>query len=890
MDFVSLCDLSNKCSTNDVNNGRPDGAELGNVSVKESMVCDGIVGNNHPDHKLSVLANVDEVNSNDLPNVEGGLKLSGSVGVQIGKVEKSDDVLFPVLANVNEVNSNEVPNLEGGLKLSGNVGVQIGKVEKSDDASFSHEPDSPTDIEVSGNGINLFVEVFGPLHGISEGNSKECSNFKKEGEQQCMFDVGNLVWVKTRTPLWWPGMIYNPLDTPKDETKPEKKGTFLVKYIGNTDFIWCDNSDLKPFIEYFEQLSRKSTSRSFYGAVERALFEIGQRVKSKMTCPCFSKENSSLEEKGKIDFEPALFLACVKQFAGSAYAPSKIEVTVTKNRLSSFYRSVGHLELPLQTLCAHDGLISEVNEEGCDNIFYGGREKSARAKKKRNPSDYDDLASSGKGSESRDRRKSKFLSYPFVDDDDNDKDQETEDINNGKSSKKKWSTKFLKARHVISKADDINAPSSELLDELRLVASEQFYLGESKFPDSLKRFYISFRSHEFLDADVADREAGPQPAPKKCLSETKRKKKESENPSANLESVNGKKASKQAKGKKKEQQAMPGNLELGFGSNVYLDSSRMISFLRANCKPNPGLIQPVPIPGLPDLNKSNNPIPAEQISSPVAGPTQNVQLFDVSVINDANRCPNGQFTMTRQAGPTTPVVINMGHSSFTTPPQQAPQMEGFFPKNTGPPTRKMEEINGQFAQFIPDLNGTVPDPSPTPDSRKRGSKEAALDPGGSLSLHFAPGSTLPTMEALVTTFARYGLVNPMGIQLLSESSIQIPYDRTADARFAHRSLEKKNPFGEALVSFDLHCVEEKKKIKRQQPVVVTPVEAPRAPARRAEKPDVAFMKRNVEKMKETLERMGDKIEPEIRAKLESEIRAFLGKIGSMPGSSSSPSS
>ncbi|KAL3642362.1 hypothetical protein CASFOL_013177 [Castilleja foliolosa] len=814
-----LKEMDFKCSTNAVNNGRPDGVELGDVSIKESMVDLGCSSNNYPDDELSISVNAGEINNNDMLN------------------------------------------LARGLKLSGKAGIQSWKMEKSDDTSFSHEPNLPAVIEVSGNGTNLFVEAFGPLDGISEGSSKECSNFKNKGEQECMFDMGDLVWVKTRTKLWWPGMIYNPSNVSNDETTLEKKGTFLVKCFGNASFIRCNNSNLKPFVKYFEQLSRQDSSKSLYSAVGGALFKIGQRVNSKMTCPCFSKGNSNSEEKGEIDFEPASFLACVKQFAGSAYVPNRIEMTVTKKQLSSFYRSVGHLELPLQTLCALDGSILEVNEIG----FYGGLEKSASAKKKRNPSDYADLASFGKGSESWDRKN---------------EDQETEDIISGKSSKKKWSAKFSKTRHVISKADDINAPSSELLDELRLVTNEHFYLGESKFPDSLRRFYMSFRSYVFLDANVANEEGGPEPAQKKCPSETRRKKKESENLSANLESVNGKKNSKQAKWNKKEQRLILPKLELGIGTNVYLDSSRMVSFLRTNCNPNPGLIQPVPILGLPKLNK-NNPIPA-------AGPTQDVHWFDIAVVNDTNRCPNRQFTMSRQDDLTTPMVINVELASSTTPPQQALQMEGFLPNNTAPPTLKMNEINSQLAWFIPDLNGTTLDPSPMPDSRKRGSKDAALDPGGSLSLHFAPGSALPTMETLVTTFSRYGLVNPMGIQFLSQWSINIPYYRTADARFAHRSLKKQNPFGEALVSFDLHCVEEKKKIKRQHPVVVASVEAPRAPARRAETPDVAFMKRNVEKMKETLERMGDKVEPEMRAKLENEIRAFLEKIRSAPGSSSSP--
>ncbi|KAL6524472.1 hypothetical protein OROHE_016143 [Orobanche hederae] len=925
--FVSLCNLNNNSTDGAVNNGRLSvndvklAAKLGHGSIKESVLVDGIVGNNelnkgcssdsYPDNKLSVLA---------------------------------DD---------NGINGNEVPNFGGDFKLSGDDGIRIGK---SDGVSFSHEPKSQTNGEVFGDGINLFVEVCVPLDGISVSHSNlngadEVCSFEKTGiltpavkssipkneggenvgKQECMFEVGDLVWVKTRTPLWWPGTITDPSNASNDEKKSKKKHTLLVKCFGNGNFIWCNNSGLRPFIEYFEHLSRQNTSKSFYDAVERALCEIDRHVRSKMMCPCFSKENKSSEEdlmlvgkNGKIGdvlslarFEPVNFLTCIKQFAGSVYTPNKIELTVVKNRLSSFYRSVGHRELSLQ-------MLSELKYDGRNDSIFGCREKSTRAKKKRNPSDYDDLASgdkiasSGKGSESRKRKKGKL-----------------DDILKQTISRKDGSAKSSKGHHIISKSDNISASSFELLTELCLTACDYFYLDRSKYSDSLRRFYSSFRLYAFVDADVADSKDGTPSAPKhekprhkKSLNETKRqnkrinKVKESECASANLEFVEksvdnyamGKKFSKMdnARGKK-EERVMSAGPESG---KSYHDSSFYkvcfdvpISNTASNKRDeaNPGLTHGGPISRLPDLNKyspisvehvpfgglSESPfrVLPEQENEGLVSP-QNIPQFKISTTNDANQCQNGESN-TQEAGHT---VIYTGLASFV---PQSMQVD-LFPKNEPKKRKRYEKKASQVASSIPDLNGNASDMNPLEKTtlfdgnilssegkpqQKRANKEE--DPGGSVILKFSRESDLPSKEILVAAFCRYGLLKESEIKVLSDSTVQMAYERTSDARFAFRSLEKSHSFGESLVSFDLNCMPEKKieKKMRKQPFVH--VKACKNRARPVEKPDITFMKQNVEMMKSTLEKMGDKIPPEMRARLENEIKLFLDKIASMSGSSSS---
>ncbi|CAA0820906.1 Tudor/PWWP/MBT superfamily protein [Striga hermonthica] len=1020
MDSVSVCNIDSNC-TADVNNGRPDvnavklAGNLGQGSTRESMVCDEVAGNS---------------------------ELYKGLGV-----DNLYDHKTPILANGDRIINKEMPNLKGDSKLHGNKEIQTGKLEElvgeSDDSVLSPEPSSPTEIEFSGDGINLFVEVFGPLDGLSEGNDnssvkeevEECSlenneNIKrlifnnerenKVDEQDCTFDVGDLVWAKTRTPIWWPGIITDPSS---DETKSEKKGAYLVKCFGPSTLVWRNNSDLKPFIEYYEQLSGQNTSRSFCGSVEKALFEVGQRVKSKMTCPCFSKESFNPKStNGKTDddvlslsgFNPTSFLTGIQNFASLACSPGKIEFIVAKNRLSSFYRSTGHRELSMEVLCARDGLLCEVKVEG--------REKSSRAKKKRNPSDYDDLASadkvsSSKGSESRERKRSKFLSYPF------------EDLKHGSSSMKKKSKKSMQVRHVVSKADDINAPSNELLAELRSAVCDPFYLEGSKYSDSLKRFYYSFRSYAFLDADIGDKEARAKQVtksernhPNNSCKETKAVKKktkvlkqESENSSSNLDSVkkspkmDNPEACKEAKAPKKktkvpkqESEKSSSNLDfvhtlpevnnleacketkaleittkalkqesensssildpvsklpnidnpeakgssvlhtsaekvelwvtsaglelkssLGLGTNVNNhNGSCMISFLQPspdknNNEPNH------PLSGLPDLNK-NSPFPDEQVPL-----SEHSRISKIGL----DRSSFSSSTPSKEAvGPTpSPNIQQFTNGVMSTWPglfavqPPPPKMERFFSPQTEFDKGKAEEINkaSRFPNGVENLPGANPPPVQTTAApggtnvsssdgkqpQKRARKE---DPGGSLVLKFEPGFPLPSPETLSAKFSRYGLVKKSEIRALDETSVEIPYVRTPDLCFAHRSLESsEHPFGKALVGFELNCPHLKlEKKPRKSPVLTVgpmtkmPVwralEMPRMPARPVEvahrvpagpaagaPPDIAFMKKNVEMMKSTLEKMGDEIQPDVRAKLENEIRAFLDKIANVTGSSSS---
>ncbi|XP_057804560.1 uncharacterized protein LOC131019952 [Salvia miltiorrhiza] len=1104
-----LSDLNEKCvpdacsSRNELSN-----VELarlfGDGSVDVSMV-DGVAGYDrmkegsvygYPDEKLMASLQANDVYDNDFPVFKEELSFNGNGGDQSAKVKESVGKFGDTLLC-------DEPFHDGEIEAP---------MEKCDDVLHPHEPGSPTKIEVSGNSINLFVEVFGPLDGISDddwddpvecksgesdikqdfspeenctlstGDTDLSSKYEGEediiGEQEHTFDNGDLVWLKTRSKSWWPGMVCYPSTAPNDMAKCEKKGSCLVKYYGTSSFVWCDNADLRPFVEYFERISVQNNSRNFFSSVEKAICEIGLRVQLNMTCPCFSKDSQpldskwslrneeenfmSLEKSCKFDvvslsqFQPPTFVAEIRDLARSMHVPGKIELMVMKNRLSPFYRSIGHFELPLHLLRSDVRDENHTNTSGdCKNsveTHYGNLTRTRKYRKRKNPDDK--LTSSAKGMESRERKKSRYLSYPYVD---VIKGREKEDLAqssgleggcSGMDSRKRGTKKPSKERHIVSKADDIGACSAELLAELSFSARDCSYISRSKYSDSLKRFYCSFRTFTFLDADITskvDAEADQQMEGSKVLKKGKKQRvdaasakesvenavdgnqkvkenvvrkrgrkkkeqvtdsveqmegirvgKESENQEANLapgslenadkfpktESLLAKESGVYMETNKEKEKIIPAGLESVQNPlpniyprnplpNIYPKSSWMISFQQAcsslfkACKTpqksvgsTPGLTDTNSIPVLPDLNGNHpsfpvdhvpvggvgrptmslvNPLPEQKkeglvsptinglhplpelkkegLDSPTINCLHHINFAPVSSSKDVpptfqntplpnngvtgiHQCLNGEFT----ARAPEPVTM----SSFI---QHSLQMGSFLSagKPEGRKRKRKDKTTSQVASSIPDLNGNVLDTNPLgtvtcegghippegePQKKKRNKYDSGESGGGSVLLNFAPGSA-PSKESLVATFCRFGLLKESELESSSDDSVKIVYERSSDARFAFRSLEKSHTFGESLLNFSLDsCMPEPPKMKKKtnlqlQTFVPMAVGAckNRTKVGEAPAPDISFIKQNVEMMKATLEKAGDSLAPETRAKLEKEIKAFLDKISSVAGSS-----
>lgn len=192
------------------------------------------------------------------------------------------------------------------------------------------------------------------------------------GDDGHKFSVGDFVWGKVKSHPWWPGRVYDPSCASDYAAKLRIDGRLLVAYFGDRSFAWCDPSQLKPFEDNFDEMSKQSSSKSFFNALQQALDEIGRLLELKMVCLYVPKQNhigvgvQSLvmnagikqgvvaSEGGieKLSFvlsqsQPEEILAELKCVACDITAASMLEVRVLQSQLSGFYYAKGCYELPV---------------------------------------------------------------------------------------------------------------------------------------------------------------------------------------------------------------------------------------------------------------------------------------------------------------------------------------------------------------------------------------------------------------------------------------------------------------------------------------------------------------------------------------------------------------
>lgn len=217
------------------------------------------------------------------------------------------------------------------------------------------------------NGGNVLVKMDGEKGAGDDAESIEGHDYS----------VGDLVWGKIKSHPWWPGQIYDPKHASDYALKFSHTGRLLVAYFGDGSFAWCQPSQLIPFAEHFEDMSRQSNSKSFVTAVQEAVDEIGRLVELEMICECVPEKNRKgldsplaanagikagvvVPEAGigkllSFRYDSAELLATVQSIAESVSFAGVLDLAILNSWLSAFYRARGGYWLPVY----HEGLQIE---------------------------------------------------------------------------------------------------------------------------------------------------------------------------------------------------------------------------------------------------------------------------------------------------------------------------------------------------------------------------------------------------------------------------------------------------------------------------------------------------------------------------------------------------
>ncbi|KAJ0241694.1 Serine/Threonine-kinase ATM [Hirschfeldia incana] len=731
-------------------------------------------------------------------------------------------------------------------------------------------------IDVSGGNISLVVDFSSSLiTGTSSDNVFESNgNCLNVNENQTL--VGNLVWAMNKSKRWWPGEVVG-----------LKEESVMVRYLGQSQLVsWCEPSKLKPFKESFEEMVNQREDAGFFVAVEKAMTLLGNSLKLEMTCSCVGERNGGVVAKPLIvrefsvdGMETREFVSQLKNLAECVSSAGILELTVMQSRLSAFNSFSGHKQIPMDQL-------------------HGEAKTSFSA--------------------------AKFVGSPSV-----------VAASSRRRFRKEWFRRFVSEVDDASVKDDLaNTSPSDLVSKLKMLAVDYKGSEEVENMSLFEWFFSKFRISVFHDENVykmqlanmaglmVDKDADPGTVQKtsksKKLGNSKMKllsgvsvadteQKTFESEESNMETVNVVSTPDNEQKSLKPKKPAPKKTKHTIGHSDFSTSVANESFAKEPslqslhgeaCSMADTLSRPAAT-FVPDLNSGDNPLASvqfdhlqepESLIPPKVLP-QKEERPKTMMLNfqEAAQCSNHGVSGTGFASSQQAWERNFTSADlFTNVTSSEKKRRGRKRKNP---------IFEHGTSGIPDLNGIAAEPASVllqaePTQRRRRRKKEELPNGLTrgitiLLLKFSSKVSMPSRDDLTSTFSAFGPLDASETHVSEEfSGAQVAFVSSGDAMEAVKSLEKANPFGETLVSFRLEqkLISVQRNITQRMPVVSQVSPSPKLHDTPA---SVDSVKQNLLMMTAMLEKSGDRLSRETKAKLKSEVIGLLEKVSSMPSSSSS---
>ncbi|KAK7271668.1 hypothetical protein RJT34_27754 [Clitoria ternatea] len=683
-------------------------------------------------------------------------------------------------------------------------------------------------------------------------------------DEECGFSVGDFVWGKVESDIWWPGQVYDPSYASDIALGLKQKNKLLVAYFGNGTSVWCDPLELKPFEENYEDMVKQASSVAFVNAVQEAVNDFGRLLNVKMSHlfvdkkivsgfaspsvkTCGIREGVLVPENGlerllDVPIEPVELLSQLKQIAEIMDIASVMELEMLKAQLSAFYLSRGGYRLPdyvdPQPLFGFEDTLM-------DETVDAGNSKNAVEAPARGPfeEDYSTLPLSSKIDDLNHGRKQKSMAEIMGDDKDvHTKIREGDDVTEGtvhalgSNGTKRKGRESAPASKSVQKKKELGVESDGSEDKDSSDAEIQMLLKENK---------VASGDENISSGNKGQNEKG-------YLSRERKKSKYLCPPfTTSIRDLDEESIQIEA---------------LRFSTKAKVSSEwKLFDSSNHQSKENNG-------------NKIFYP---RKLQAPSVGVLSQVLYAAVSPQTPLQSTSVDEFVNYISAFRNSLCHQGLSDEAYKKPQPGRKRKKLESDHITSPqnqdsePTKRRKETTPRMPKVKK---------APETNTGKKGTAENAA--GAVLYVSFFPGSSLPSRSDLIDVYGKFGALNETETDMFRMNyTARVSFQRASDAEEALNHSQNNNPFGSSDVTFHLQYTSDGSKSaqhgerSKKGRTMATPSASVSQP-HGGEASNLNFIKQKLHGLTSMLESSDGK-SPDMITKLEGEMKALLEDVNKM---------